>query len=221
MITIVGMIYKSCEYLDFMMKGIRKSDVDYLIIANDATVEVLEKLKEDNINHLVYNDPKPDDYYLNRVYRAWNFAGMHAPGNIIIFINSDMAFAPMWIENLIKNLNTDTIPCSRLVESSKLLSGNYAISMNFGKCPKEFKEKEFLNYAENTKIDIIKPGGLYMPCAFYRQDFINSGGYPEGNVGKESGDHFFFYSNPVMKNKQHITVFDSIVYHIQEGEKDA
>jgi len=237
-VTIVGMIYKSVQYLDFMIRGIKKYclnstqyDVDYLIVANDATAEVLQKLKEDNINHIIYKDSKPGDYYLNRTYRAWNYGGRLTSGEIIVFINSDMAFSSGWLENNLSHLNSGTIPCSRLIESGKLLSGQYALSKDFGRHPCEFEEEDFLKYANFIKINGVHEGGLFMPCSFYKKDFVASGGYPEGNIYEggegvygskylQSGDDYFFKKNPVMKVKKHITVFDSIVYHIQEGELD-
>jgi hypothetical protein len=238
-VSIVGMIYKSVTYLNFMLGEIKEYcfslkenyDVNYLIVANDPTNSVQQKLHLDNIVHVVYKDPKSNDYYMNRVYRAWNFGGRNAPGDILVFINSDMAFSPNWLGNLLKHLTPQTIPCSRLVESGKLRSGQHAVSKNFGRTPKEFRRKDFLDYAKSIKLKQIHPGGLYMPCAFYRKDFIQSGGYPEGNIyagGEgafgtkfiESGDFHFFNRNSVMRKKKHITVFDSIVYHIQEGEKD-
>lgn len=238
-VTVVGMIYKSIRYLDFMMRGIRRYalpvqeyNVDYLIIANDPLEVVSNKLKSDHVNHILYRDSKPDDYYLNRVYRAWNAGGRTASGDVIVFVNSDMAFSPRWLENLLANLNENTIPCSRLVESGKLRSGLHAISRNFGRSCKEFNEVEFLKYAEQISISEVKQKGLFMPCAFYKDDFIGSGGYPEGNIyvggvgafGSkflQSGDVYFFHHNSFMKKKNHVTVFDSIVYHVQEGELDA
>jgi len=233
MITIIGMTYKSVEYLDFMMRGIRDTKVNYLIVANDPTPTIVEKLESENINHVIYRDSHPDDFYLNRVYRAWNFGGKTAEGDILVFVNSDMSFSPNWLENLVSKLDKNTIPCSRLVESGKLFSGQpHTVSKNFGTRPYEFNRIGFLNYVKEVSCDKVEQGGTFMPCAFYKEDFVKSGGYPEGNIyvggiGKhqtkfvESGDKYFFYKNSVMKRKKHITVFDSIVYHIQEGEKDA
>jgi len=228
-VTVIGMIYKSIQYLDFMIEQFNKyrpspylSDYicDLLIIANDASQEILDRLDEIGVDYIDYKDPIPSDYYLDRVYRAWNYAGQNVDSDIFIFINSDMGFSPKWIENLIRNLNENTIPCSRLVESGKLVSGDHAISKNFGKSPQEYKEEEFIKFIKELSYPGTAEGGLFMPCAFYKDDFLESGGYPEGNVGKESGDHYFFYKNPIMEKKQHITVYNSLVYHIQEGELD-
>lgn len=237
-VVVVGMIYKSPSYLDFVMRGIEKYallsstfSVDYLIIANDPVEKIRNKLVKEGIKFIEYKDKNPNDYYLNRVYRAWNFGGMHAEGDIIILINSDMAFSPNWLENLLHYLNEQTIPCSRLVESGKLLSGEHAISKDFGRMAEGFNEEDFLKFAQSVSVNEVHEKGLFMPCAFYKQDFVKSGGYPEGNIhvggaGKvdtpllSSGDDYFFRKNPVMSRKKHITVFNSIVYHIQEGEID-
>ncbi len=237
-VTIVGMIYKSIAYLNFMVENIKQYclkseeyDVNYTIVANDASPAVLQYLKEQNIPHTVYNDPKPDDYYINRAYRAWNHGINTASGDIAVIINSDMGLTPRWLETLLKCLNQNTIPVSLLVESGKLRSGQYAISKDFGRSPSEYKKQDFIEYASSIAKDEHKKGGLFCPCAFYKKDFISSGGYPEGNMCKGgigayktdvliSGDKYLTYLNPVMSKKTHITVFNSIIYHIQEGEKD-
>ncbi len=74
------MVYKSTDYLDFIYYQLKSNhcnvdgwDVKLRIVANDAADSVLEKLKNLDIPFSVYNDPKPDDFYLNRVYRCWNY----------------------------------------------------------------------------------------------------------------------------------------------------
>lgn len=234
------MIYKSRKYLKFFLDSLRKTaistkamEVTYLIVANDASSTVLAALDEEDVPYLTYKDPKPEDYWLNRVYRAWNVGGFAAPGEVLVFVNSDMYFAPGWLENLLAELTSDTIPCSRLVESGKMPSGQHAISENFGRSPDEFQKERFEEFAKSLMYtgDETAEGGLFMPIAFYKSDFVEAGGYPPGNICQdgvgaypsqvlETGDHYFVYSNPVMATKKHITVLDSICYHIQNGEID-
>ena len=95
----------------------------------------------------------------------------------------------------------------------------------------------WLDYADHTKEPRIERGGLYMPCVLERHRAIASGYYPEGNIFLEptglvigypndrplwkAGDDFYFHHILELKyGMKHITVFDSLVYHIQEGEKD-
>ena len=61
-------------------------DVTFRIVANDATPEIIEKLKTLDIPYTIYNDPYPNDYYLNRVYRCWNYAGKTSDADNICFI---------------------------------------------------------------------------------------------------------------------------------------
>lgn len=81
-IEIIALIFKSVDYLDLIYNELKSDkckvdgwDVSIRIIANDATEKVLEKLKTLDISYDIYKDPKPNDYYLNRVYRCWNYAG--------------------------------------------------------------------------------------------------------------------------------------------------
>jgi len=234
-ISLIGMIYKSVEYFTSMSQELKRTctdskyDVDYLIIANDPVVEVTKVLDDKCV---VYNDPKPNDYYLNRVYRAWNYGGRLVSADVVVFVNSDMIFYDNWLDNLLEHLDDNTIPCCKLVESGKLIPGKHAVDKNFGTSIDSLDLDGFKNFAKSISHPGISTGGLFMPCAFYKKDFVLSGGYPEGNVYEkgvgintskflESGDHYFFYKNSVMKNKDHITVNNSICYHIQEGEKDA
>jgi hypothetical protein len=255
-VVVIGMIYKSVNFLHLMLQEFDRVtipwfdvdespnyyyDVSSLVIANDPTQQIIDYLVEQKTNHLIYKDPNPDDYYLNRVYRAWNFGGMNADADIIVFVNSDMVFTNMWLENLLEHLNPNTIPVSRLVESGKMPSGLHALSQNFGREPHLFYENkynandnldkwtQFASALEYTAPKETEDGGLYMPVAFYKKDFVESGGFPEGNLyaggfGKVdtpfimSGDKYFFEKNHVMMNKRHITAMKSVVYHFQIGE---
>ena len=237
-IEVISLIFKSTDYLDLIYKEFKSGkcnvdgwDVTFRIVANDATPEVISKLETLDIPYTIYNDPKPNDYYLNRVYRCWNYAGETSQSDNICFVNSDMVFSDGWLSNLIKYHDGTNIPCSRLVESGKLLSGLHAVSFNCGRSPKEINYNIWNDVVNQLKQSIILPGGLYMPCIFEKQKFIDSGMYPEGNIYNngvgtlgtfvKSGDAYFFDDVLSKKyNMRHVTVFDSLVYHIQEGEKD-
>ena len=238
-VELIGMIYKSVQYLDLMVSELRKDycqvddwDVGIRVVANDANDKVLNRLEELGVPYVIYNDPKPDDYYLNRIYRCWNFAGKTSKYDNICVVNSDMVFSKDWLKNLLNVHDGTAIPCSRLVESGKMLSGLHAISKNFGKDPNEFDHDGWRTYVEETKLLENHLGGLYMPCIFNKQRFIESGMYPEGNIYSDrragsmvggvimSGDDYYFRLLEGRFGMKHVTVFDSVVYHIQEGELD-
>lgn len=243
-IEVISLIYKSTEYLNFIVKQLNNLpdeindwQIKTRIVANDATQNVLDCLKTLNIPHTIYNDEYPNHFYLNRVYRCWNFAGYSSTYDNICFVNSDMMFSTDWFANLLKHHDGINIPCSRLVESGKMHSGTYGLEKDFGKSPKTLKQEEFNQFSNKIKeCGQVKGGGLYMPCIFSKERFVQSGMYPEGNIFKSegrlvagfpndrpvymSGDDYLFKKLENEYNMKHITVFDSIVYHIQEGEKD-
>ena len=226
-VTVVCLIYRSTAYTDFVWQSFQKytKDANFLFVANDATDKVKQYLKDSKLPHIVFENEDKNEYYVNRVYWALNFGGFNAPGDIIVFVNSDMAFSENWFPNLIKNTRRDRIVCSRLVESGKMFSGRNAIMKNFGRTYKEFNNEAFQKYAAKISRPEMWKGGLFMPCAIYKDVFVKSGGYPVGNRKEQdgsetSGDFILFYEKLAPMGVKHYTVFDSIVYHIQEGELD-
>ena len=240
-IELISLIYQSVDYLKMIHKELTSENnfvegwkVNYRIIANDANADVINYLIENNINYTIYNDPYPSDFYLNRVYRCWNFSANTSEYDNFCFVNSDMIFSKGWLSNLLKHHQGGVIPCSRLVESGKMPSGKYGVSKYFGNHPKNIDYKFWDMWSAANKEHDTQPGGLFMPCVFEKETFLKSGGYPEGNIFKEgdrlvsgypndrplfmSGDAYFFKRLEVEHGIRHLTIFDSLVYHIQEGE---
>lgn len=240
--SIICLIYKSVEWLKFVYEQVLKytdmTDKEFFFVANDAAPEVLEYLRANNIPHYEFNNTPEQqaEWYVNNVYRAYNFAATKAKGDFLVFINSDMAFSPGWFENLWRAYNGRNCVTSRLVESGKLPSGKYGIEKNFGRNFASYQENEFLQYAESIAEDRVEDGGLYMPLLIRKDHFEMVKGYPEGQV--IVGSDIF---NPIIakitdpcvpgdivlmqKLKyygiMHQTAFNSIVYHFQWGEKDS
>ena len=114
-----------------VLKYTEMDDKEFFFVANDATEEVLAYLRQNNIPHYEFhNSPEQQaEWYVNRVYRAYNYAAAKARGDFLVFINSDMAFSPGWFDNLWKAYSGSNCVASRLVESGKLPSGQYGISI--------------------------------------------------------------------------------------------
>jgi len=246
-LELIILVYKSVDYVRHINNEMKRTiddvrlddDVTYRFVANDATNEVIQELKNLDVDYTIYNDYDPDDYYLNRVYRAWNFGGKTSSAPHICFVNSDMKMHPDWLINLLRAYKPlKNIPVPRLIESAKMKSGTHAIEKNFGRHPNELQVESFLTFAERIKEDRIEKGGLYGCPIFSQQLFVKTGMYPEGNLyrmpdgsveigafGKGeviiSGDAHYFNELNRRFGIKHVTVFDSIVYHIQEGEMDS
>lgn len=237
-IEIIALIYKSTQYLEFITEQMKSRlckvpgwDVHLRVIANDPLEEVKKALPFTGVPFDIYHDPDPNAYYINRVYRCHNYGAITSKFDNICFVNSDILFSPDWLANLLRHHDGVNIPVSRLIESGKMPSGQYGISANFGTHPKNIDYALWEVCSEEAKQDIIMDGGLYGPVVFEKQRFIDAGMYPEGNlyadgvgtlngdVVKSSDDFFFHDVLEKLFDMKHITVFDSVCYHIQEGEK--
>lgn len=242
--SIICLIYKSVKYLEFVYDQILKytdlTDAEFYFVANDANEEVINYLKNSNIKHYIFTNTPENiaahnvtNYYVDNVYRAWNFSAQMAKGENIVFINSDMAFSPNWLDNLYKYHTENNCVTSRLLESGRYPSGLHGVTFDCGKFLRDYDQDKFLNAAGNIIKDEIHDGGLYMPLLIKKEHFIKVNGYPEGNI--VPGSDIF---NPIIAKKynncipgdkvfmdklntigiKHQTSFSSIVYHFQNGE---
>jgi hypothetical protein len=238
-IECVALIYRSTKYLDFIVDQMQRYcqnfgdiKVTFSLVGNNPTDAIRSAL---DANKRTFKSSIFESgghaHYMNGVYLAWNYAGMTVDADYICFLNSDFGFSPGWLPNLFKNWSPTQVVTSRLVESGKMESGQYGISHYFGHHPSNYREREFLDFAEKVKLENkIAFGGLYMPLLIEKNLFVRTGGFPPGNifqngvgsggVHRMSGDEYFFQE--VLKKQwgvQHVTALDSIVYHFQEGER--
>lgn len=239
-VTVFSLIYKDIGWLDFVYKQVLKtinpSFVEFYFVANDADEIIIEYMRENYIPYHEYKNSKKHrtENYINNVYRAYNFGVSKASGEAVVMINSDMAFTPGWLENLLIRGGEDVAVASRLIEQGKLRTGKHGIVKNFGASWESFDENAFNEYSALISQPKTEDGGLYMPLLVRRQDFEKVGGFPEGNI--VSGSDIFAPeiagpSEPLVSGDavliqkleaigiRHVTAFDSIVYHFQEGEK--
>lgn len=252
-ISISSLIYKSIKYADFIYDSIHKytpelqtGEAEFYFIANDATEEVINHLEKKKYRYYINNNKHYTEdelfkmgygwpEYMNRVYRGYNESIRLAAGEIIVLVNSDMGFSKDWLKNLLAKLNDKVVVVGKLIEPGHIrhgvfpasLNGTGAFQKNFGTSPTNFKDKEFQEFAESFKQNIITPGGAYMPCCMYKQSAIDVGLYPEGNIAGSNfnhvvdyGDIAFFKKLSAKKGMSHITCWNSIIYHFKEGEKD-
>jgi glycosyltransferase involved in cell wall biosynthesis len=249
MITIVCLIYRSTKYAKAVYENLHKytpmlstGEAELLFVANDATPEVLKFLKDNKYPHIVNNNPIYTDEqllergyyppeYIGRVYRGYNQGVKAAKGEIVVLINSDNLFAPNWLENLCKHMERRLVVCSRLVERSHPVHGVFCMALHadFGSHPDNFREKEFIEYAEKIATEYAgetTPGGAFMPCMIYKDVFEKVGGYPEGNKSPlgdssmQTGDKVLFEKFFFTEGMGQLTICDSLSYHFKEGERD-
>jgi len=232
-ITVALLIYRSPEYLDFVMESLlshpsKEHNVQYLIVCNDATDDVIIKASEyaselskdysPPINVVSHRNDNPNDWWIQNVYNAWNRCIKECETDYICFVNSDMAFTEGWLDNLAKYDTKMYIPTSRLIESGRMPSLPGLISRNFGQSIRAFDRKGFEDFAEGEK----RPGmmqnmGAYMPSLFKVDTLKSIGGWSK-NEGNHPGDQITFARLYQKFGMKHIMVMDSMAYHLQRGE---
>ncbi len=240
--SIACLVYKSVDWLQFVHEQVLKytdmTNVEFFFVTNDAEQPVLDYLRDNYIPHHVWQNTAEHkkEWYINNVYRAYNFAAKQAKGDFLVFINSDMAFTPGWLDNLFAVYDGKNCVASRLVESGRLRSGTFGIEKNFGSTIDSFDEDGFQHYAAVAAKPTVEDGGLYMPLLMRKDHFQKIGGYPPGNATPDSGIHHpniakegeqLISGDAILIQKmeqigvRHVTAFDSIVYHFQQGEKSS
>ncbi len=239
--SIICPISKSVAWLRFVFKQVLKytdlADKEFFFVANGANEAVINYLRDHQIPHQVLEKTpaQKTEWYINSVYRAYNFGARRARGEFLLFIHSDMAFNPGWFDHLLKAYNGANCVTPRLVESGKLPAGRYAIAKDFGRHPEPFRKDEFLQYVPEIASPEVAEGGLYIPLLIRKEDFDLAGGYPEGNplpgddlfqptIAREGEPCVLGYEvlrrKLALKGIAHQTAFNSIVYHFQRGETD-
>lgn len=223
-VTLVVLTYRSLRWLDWCISGTDESKnltrYRWLVVANDATDEVIAGLSASDLDWIDHRNTDPGEFYINRVYRAWNRGVREAKTSAVIMLNSDMYGSDSWIDELVssKCMTPFSVPTSLLVESGRIPSAMPEHVMDFGLSPDTFKAKAFRDHAaELRQLDSTETGRLYMPILVDRQEFFDIGGYPNGNPLGTTGDKDLIrrYNKAGFA---HETVLGSVVYHAQEGE---
>ena len=239
-VTVFSLIYKDVGWLEFVytqfLKKTSLDNIEFYFVANDANESVISFMLQNYIPFYNFSNTEEhkQEYYINNVYRAYNYGVSKARGEYVLMLNSDMAFSEGWLDALMENCDTGFCVASRLVEQGKLSTGKHGIEKNFGNSRESYDEAGFEAYAESISSNRVEEGGLNMPLLVRKSDFHAVGGYPEGNIVPDS-DPF----NPVIASAgvpvvsgdaafiqklekigiRHITARNSIVYHFQEGER--
>lgn len=219
-VTLVTLVYRSLRWLDFVMDGVERSQqrtrYRWLVVANDAT----EKVEADERVSVLWHNDDPEAHYIGRVYAAWNEGVKLAPTQWCILLNSDMYASDYAIDELMlaKRRNPQSLPCGLLVESGRIPSGMPEYVAALGTNPQEFQRDNFLALAADLRQrDKLEDGRLFMPVLLDRQQFLDVGGYPPGNIGGVSGDRILF-DRYRMAGYRWVTARGSVWYHAQEGE---
>jgi hypothetical protein len=214
------LVYRDPAWLSFALEGLvwSKNETPYrvLVVGNDAEPNVRETGRLD-IDH---RNENPNEHYLARVYRAWNRAVEESKTELVCLINSDMYVSDYWLDELVEchENNSDTLPCSLLIESGRIPSAMPEYTSDLGLSPDGFDREKWRSLSEQRRQPHRSEAGrLYMPVLFRRDTFLGLGGYPIGNPPGTTGDKDLF-ARFAGAGYRHLTALGSVVYHVQSGE---
>lgn len=246
-VTLISLIFTGVDWLEFQYGELLKlqrelglGEVEILFVANDASEEVLDFLNKNLIPYVSAPGKTHDDeWYINSVYRAYNYGVACSKGDYVLLTNSDMSYCPGFLFELLKYRSPNSYLVGKLIESGRLTPAKSAIKKNLGKKLVKFKRRTFYSIVDKVLKEGKSSGGLFMPLLISKEAFIEAGGYPEGNIRKSAletywssgvqsialqseplvpGD-FAFVKRLEIKGWKHETLNSAIAYHFQEGEK--
>jgi len=247
-VTLISLIYCSVEWLEFeysellnIKSAFAEGEIEILFVANNPTPVVSEFLRENLIPHIECQTRKyPDEWFPNHVNRAYNVGVTAARSEFVFLTNSDMSYAPGCLENLLRHSSEHSFLTSRLVEMGRMQTGRHGIEKSFGSNPRNFRRTQFDKYSFRIREDRRESGGLFMPLLVKRADFLSLGGFPEGNLTEDSIENYLttgevtsyalrgekcipgdraLFERAALVGFAHMTVFNSIAYHFQAGER--
>lgn len=246
-ITLISLIYSGVDWLEFQYGELLKlaselppGEVEILFVANDASPAVIDYLDSNGIPYIISPGRSYEsEWYINSVYRSYNFGVTHAKGEYVLLTNSDMAYSEGFLYSMIMESDPNVYLVGKLIESGRLTPADSAIRKNLGKNLRNFRRGAFNKHAYRLRKRGLEDGGLYMPALLHKDTFLKFGGYPEGNLVKENLEEYllglpFKFASPGdslipgdqafmhLLNRSsitHKTNLNSLCYHFQEGEK--
>jgi hypothetical protein len=216
-VTVIGLIFRSREYLSFLLDGIyrTKNETPFcsLIIGCDPEPQI----EADFRVNAIYRNPNALASPGFRTYHAWNHGALIAETPYICFIGSDMYGYDHWLDELMKPIleKPKTIPTSFLIENGRIPSAFPETVRDHGNPTRGFNLAGFRAHAaEICKPGVHSKGRLNQPVIFNREDFLARGGFPT----RDGGDVDFFRDMVVTDKYEWITCEGSVVYHTCRGE---
>mgnify|MGYP001116518629 CR=1 FL=1 len=217
--SIILPTYNAAEELKLMIKSILgNSRLDnQLIVIVDAlkgggvSEDVLRALEEFKIQPVINKRNLGP-------YRSWNKGAKLASKDWLCFVTDDQYFAPKWDKALWDFKKRQRILTSQLVEPGVIPVWQTNIEKDFGRNPKEFKEKEFLKFVHRESKKRVVNNGFFIPLLLHKDDFKKIGGFScEGEFGTRNApaNDIAFIKKAKKEGFEFKRALNSFSYHFQ------
>ena len=157
---------------------------------NDAVLQLKLKMLEENSTYpyevmVLSNTGRPD-----LVYESWDWMMRRAKYDLVLWDNSDITYAPKFMDNIIKHKDDADWLGLELIECGAIGVAATNIHQDFGRTANSFDRSGFEKWVEEYSKDrpSIREGFCwYSPSVWKKEWYIKIGGFDENY--KISGDY--------------------------------
>jgi hypothetical protein len=189
---------------------------------NDAVLQLKLQMLEDNATYpyevlMLANNKRAD-----LVYEGWDWLMRRAKYDLVLWDNSDIVYAPKFMDNVIKHADDADWIGLELVECGALDVAATNIHMNFGMTAAEFDREGFENWVEeySKSRPSIRPGFCwYSPSVWKKQWYIDMGGFDLSKSFPHPIDSEF--RAKCEANGSTFAVANSFAYHFQRARENS
>jgi hypothetical protein len=188
---------------------------------NNAVLDLKLKMLEENATYpyelLIFsNTLRPD-----LVYDSWDWMMRRAKYDLILWDNTDIVYAPKFMDNIVKHKDDGDWIGLELIECGKLQVAHTNIQKNFGTTANNFDRLGFETWVEEfSKNRPSKRDGFcwYSPSVWKKDWYIQMGGFDLTNKFPYHNDIEF--KEKVEKLKTKFIVVNSFAYHFQRNHEN-
>ena len=176
MISIIIPSYRNPEYLDLCLKSCieQQHNKNQIIVAIDGFIEESQDVLDKHKEHINVLDLKEN----MGMQKALNLAVMNATNEKIFIVNDDNVFCKDFDLVIEEELKEKSVLTLNQIEPTGPSIFNFP-EYDFGRSPKEFKYKKFIDYELSIKQDKLTIDGGIFPFAMYKKYYMAAGGFDE------------------------------------------
>ena len=176
MISIIIPSYRNPDYLDICLKSCieQQHNKNQIIVAIDGFIEESQDVLDKHKDHINVLDLKEN----MGMQKALNLAVMNATNEKIFIVNDDNVFCKDFDLVIEEELKEKSVLTLNQIEPTGPSIFNFP-EYDFGRSPKEFKYKEFIDYELSIKQDKLTIDGGIFPFAMYKKYYMAAGGFDE------------------------------------------
>ena len=185
---------------------------------NDAVLQLKLKMLEENSTYpyeilMLSNTGRPD-----LVYESWDWMMRRAKYDLILWDNSDIIYAPKFMDNIIKHKDDADWLGLELVECGAIGVADTNICKDFGRTASSFDRSSFEKWVEeysSNRLSIRNGFCWYSPSVWKKSWYIKMGGFDFTKPFPHPNDSEF--RDRCIAAGSTFAVVNSFAYHFQRA----